>query len=147
MRARVAPALMLVAGLLVLGGCGESSGTQDAADAVETATSTSPPPQSTAPEAPSEAEPTPPRPRTITIRVVGGRPQGGIARPSVRKNEQVVIIVRSDVADEIHLHGYDVSRAVAAGGTARIAFKAKIPGRFELELEERGVQLGELTVR
>ena len=79
--------------------------------------------------------------------MVDGKPAGGIARPSVKKNERVVLVVHSDTADEIHLHGYDVSREIAAGGQARIAFVAKIPGRFEVELEQSGTQLAELTVR
>jgi hypothetical protein len=59
----------------------------------------------------------------------------------------VVLVVTSDVADEIHLHGYDKSRDVAAGGTIRLPFRATIPGRFEAELESRGVQIAEITVQ
>ncbi len=84
---------------------------------------------------------------TITIRVVGGRPVGGIKRPKLKKGQRVVLVVRSSIADEVHLHGYDLSRRVAARRVARIAFVAKIAGRFEVELEESGIQLAELTVR
>ena len=56
------------------------------------------------------------------------------------------LVVKSDVADEIHLHGYDKSTDVTAGGTARLPFTATIPGRFEVELESRGVQIADLTV-
>ena len=96
------------------------------------------------------AETTPaPAPTTqrITIRVVGGMPRGGIARPEVKKGANVLLVVRSDTADEIHLHGYDISRDLSAGDTARIRFVARIPGRFELELEKTGVVLAELTVQ
>jgi heme/copper-type cytochrome/quinol oxidase subunit 2 len=84
--------------------------------------------------------------QTITIRVVGGRPQGGIQRPKVQQGERVTLVVTSDVADEIHVHGYDVSADAAPGSPARLSFDAEIPGRFEVELEERGVQIAELTV-
>jgi hypothetical protein len=67
-------------------------------------------------------------------------------RPTVDKGDRVNLVVRSDVEDEVHLHGYDISRPVSAGGTARISFVADIPGRFEVELEERSVQLAEITV-
>ena len=50
-------------------------------------------------------------------------------------------------ADEAHLHGYDVSGPVAPGKTSRLAFSADVPGRFELELEQRGVVLAEIEVR
>jgi len=74
-------------------------------------------------------------------------PDGGIARPSVDKGEHVVLVVHSDTADEIHLHGYDLSADIEAGGTAGIAFTATIQGRFDVELENSGVQLAEITVR
>jgi hypothetical protein len=88
-----------------------------------------------------------PAPKTIRVTVVGGRPQGGIQRPSVDRNDKVVLVVRSDVADEIHLHGYDLSADAGPGKTARIAFTASVPGRFEVELENRGVQIADLEVR
>jgi hypothetical protein len=36
---------------------------------------------------------------------------------------------------------------VADGDTARTAFVATDPGRFEVELENSGVQIAEITVR
>jgi hypothetical protein len=88
-----------------------------------------------------------PAAKTIRITVVGGRPQGGIQRPTVDRGDKVVLVVRSDVADEIHLHGYDLSSDAGPGKTARIAFTADVPGRFEVELEDRGVQIADLEVR
>lgn len=143
MRRRVVPSLALVAAVVALAGCG---GASDAESVPKSEPSTAAQATTTAPTTGTETKPKP-KPTRITIRVVGGRPQGGIARPSLKKNSRVVLIVRSDIADEVHLHGYDISRPVTAGGRARLAFVAKIPGRFELELEERGIQLAELTVR
>ena len=140
---RVVPPIALSAILAVLAGCGGSGNSQGAS---ETEATTTAPVVTTAPSTTATTT-SKPKPTRITIRVVGGRPQGGIARPSVRRNTRVVLIVRSDIADEVHLHGYDISRDVSAGGTARIAFVAKIPGRFEVELENIGAQLAELTVR
>ncbi len=82
----------------------------------------------------------------MKIVVVNGAPQGGIVRQTVHKGDEVVLVVTSDVADEIHLHGYDMSRDVEAGGTVRLPFTATIPGRFEVELECGGVQIADLTV-
>ena len=59
----------------------------------------------------------------------------------------VVVTVTSDVADEVHLHGYDLSADVAPGAPATIRFEANAPGRFEIELENTGVQIAELEVR
>lgn len=84
---------------------------------------------------------------TIRIAVEGGRPVGGIRRGSVREGREVVVLITADIADEAHLHGYDVSGPVAPGKTSRLAFSADVPGRFELELEQRGVVLAEIEVR
>ena len=84
--------------------------------------------------------------KVVRITVTNGLPAGGIVRQSVSEGDRVVIVVNSDVADEIHLHGYDLKKDVTVGGTARIPFRATIPGRFEVELEQRGTQIAELTV-
>ncbi len=82
----------------------------------------------------------------MDIVVKDAQPEGGIKRATVKQGDNVVLVVRSDVADEIHLHGYNLMQDVEAGGTAKITFVASVPGRFEAELEQSGVQLAELTV-
>ena len=86
------------------------------------------------------------KPTIVSIVVVNAAPKGGIVRQTLSEGDHVVLVVKSDVADEIHLHGYDKSTDVTAGGTARLPFTATIPGRFEVELESRGVQIADLTV-
>jgi hypothetical protein len=96
----------------------------------------------TAPPAPP---PPPPGPREIPFNIPAGGPQG-IRRVQIQQNERVVLLIRSAVADHAHLHGYDLLADVGPGGTARIAFRASVPGRFEIELEDRGQPFAELTV-
>jgi hypothetical protein len=84
---------------------------------------------------------------TIEVTVVGGKPQGGVRREQVKAGETVVLRVTADVADEVHLHGYDKSADVAPGKPAQIRFTADIPGVFEVELEQRKQKLVELEVR
>ena len=79
--------------------------------------------------------------------ISGGRPEGGIARDSVSRGRIVVLRVTADVADEVHVHGYDLTADVAPGAPATIRFTADAPGRFAIELEESGVEIGELEVR
>jgi hypothetical protein len=81
---------------------------------------------------------------TIVIR--GGEPVGGARELEYDAGQQVRFRVSSDVADEIHVHGYDLSEDVAAGGTVDFSFQADIEGIFEVELEERGELIAELTV-
>jgi hypothetical protein len=86
-------------------------------------------------------------PVTINVQVKGGKPVGGIQRATVKKSEMVAIVVHSDVADEVHVHGYDLHKDVTAGGTVRISFRATIVGEFEAELESRKLQIVEFTVK
>lgn len=97
---------------------------------------------------PTEAPTTPagPTSRTINIAVRGGQVTGETGRVQVPLGTPVTVAVTSDVADEIHVHGYDVSADVPAGGTGSVDFTATIPGVFEVELEGAHLQLFELQV-
>jgi heme/copper-type cytochrome/quinol oxidase subunit 2 len=88
----------------------------------------------------------PPEPEEETIRVVDGKPQGGVQTLTFEKGERVRFKVESDVADHVHVHGYDLMMDVSPDKDARFRFEATIEGRFEVELEDRGVQIAELEV-
>ncbi len=92
---------------------------------------------------------TPPsKARTITVTVKQGKPVGGILRPTVKKGERVAIVVRTDVGSKVHLHGYDVEKAVVAGQATKLdEFVASISGRFDLELHDPDVVLAVITVK
>jgi len=79
--------------------------------------------------------PKPAGPPTIVVR--GGKPVGGVQDLTFKKGATIAFRVRSDVADEAHLHGYDVSKPVGPGQTTTFRVPADIDGRFELELEQR----------
>jgi hypothetical protein len=80
------------------------------------------------------------------INVVGGKPEGGIQKITVSKGDPVRFKVVSDVADEIHVHGYNFMKDVKKGGSVSFSFPAKIDGIFEIELEGRKQQIAELQV-
>lgn len=88
----------------------------------------------------------PVRPAAIRIFIEGGRPVGGIKRFTAKQGDRVALVVRSDIPETVHLHGYDIERPVAPGKPAQLRFVAEITGRFELELEESGVEIGDLSV-
>jgi hypothetical protein len=81
-----------------------------------------------------------------TVNVVNGQPEGGVQKLSFKKGDQVRFKVVSDVADEIHVHGYDIKRDVEKGGSVSFSFKGTIEGRFEVELENAGTQIADLEV-
>src|SRR5689334_17247464 len=56
------------------------------------------------------------------INVVNGKPQGGVQKIKVSKNDPVRFKVNSDVSDEIHVHGYDFHKDVKAGGSVSFNF-------------------------
>jgi hypothetical protein len=70
-----------------------------------------------------------------------------IARRSVEPGAQVAIFVTANTSDEVHVHGYDLKANVAPGRPASIRFRADVPGRYEIELENAGKQIAELTVK
>jgi hypothetical protein len=139
---RAVPIAVLIVALLTLAACG---GDDEAGSSTttETQTQTETQPQ---PPPPPPPPPAPPKPTTVRVTVREGVPAGGVVRESTDKGDRVVVLVTSDVSDEVHVHGYDLMADVAPGSPARIAFRATIPGRFEIELEDRGVQIAELTV-
>lgn len=81
-----------------------------------------------------------------TIVVRNGEPVGGIKELEYSAGEQVRFRVSSDEAEEIHVHGYDFSQNVPAGGTIEFDFPAELEGIYEAELEEQGVQIAELRI-
>ena len=95
------------------------------------------------PEKPSK----PAKPEFTRITVVDGQPKGGVSDLSYSKGDEVRLEVASDVAEEVHVHGYDISKEVEAGSDVKISFDAGIEGVFEVELEQTAVQIAQLTVK
>jgi hypothetical protein len=102
-------------------------------------------PSVTAPVVPQPPQP-PPAAR-VDVTVENGLPVGGPRSVTVTRGRRVELVVRSDVADEVHLHGYDLMRDVAPGRPATISFRATIVGTVEAELEDRGVQIATITTK
>ena len=75
-----------------------------------------------------------------------GKPVGGITEISLEEGEEVRFKVQSAVADEVHMHGFDIMKDVKAGGSVTFDFPATLEGIFEAELEGRKEQILELRV-
>jgi heme/copper-type cytochrome/quinol oxidase subunit 2 len=85
--------------------------------------------------------------KLIEIRVIGDQVETAERRVTVATGEKVRIRVQSDVADEVHVHSYDLKKDVAPGKPAVIEFTADVPGSFEVELEEAHRKLIDLQVQ
>ena len=84
--------------------------------------------------------------RTIDVSYAGGQVTGTTGREQVAVGERVVLRITSDVADEVHVHGYDLQQALPAGVPVEIPLHATIPGGFEVELHDAGKALCQLRV-
>ncbi len=71
---------------------------------------------------------------------------GGIARDSASVGDIVEISVASSIAEELHVHVYDIVGDLIPGETTVVRFTADIPGVFEVELEGMGLQVLALEV-
>src|SRR4051794_17483771 len=71
------------------------------------------------------AEPTP-AVKSFRITVTNGKAVGGQRTLRVKKDDQVRIIVTSDVAAEAHLHGYEIEKELPKNTPTVFAFRANI---------------------
>ena len=78
--------------------------------------------------------------------MAGGKVTGVESRVPAKLGERLEVRVTSDVAEQVHVHGYDLTADVAAGGVASIEVDATIPGGFEVELEKSHKTLFQLRV-
>jgi FtsP/CotA-like multicopper oxidase with cupredoxin domain len=138
--------LLLLVLCWLLGGCG--GGAEDGRSA-EPTTAASAPPSTAAPTSTSAATTATAgfAGTLIEARVRGDQVQVAQRRVRVTSGERVRIRVDSDAADEVHVHGYDLTRPVGPGNPATIEFTAELPGVFEVELEQTKRKLVELEVR
>jgi len=133
----IAAAIALVAIVIFAVGSGPDETAEDAdtqaarqtatPSATEEATSTSTP------------EPTPrPKPPLVT--------SGEVTKLRFTEGETVRFRARSEVVEEIHVHGYDRYIDLPAGETVSVAFEANITGIFEVELHGSGETIAQLRV-
>jgi FtsP/CotA-like multicopper oxidase with cupredoxin domain len=71
---------------------------------------------------------------------------GKVAKLRFTEGETVRFRVRSDSAEEVHVHGYDIKKDLEPGKTETMSFKASITGIFEIEFEGSAEQIAELRV-
>lgn len=139
---------LLTTAALVLCGCAGTDATSDASPA-SAARASSPEASGAAEASGASAGSTTastPAGRRIEVTVAAGEVSGDTGRIPVPAGEQVTLGVTGDVADEIHLHGYDLTAALSPGTPAELVFDATVPGVFEVELHEAGTVLLTLQV-
>lgn len=129
----------VLAACLAVAGCG--GGSEPSATSGTVATTVS-----TATNATTAATTTAGVETVIKVGYANGTITGG-GRQEAPLGSTISIVVTSDVADEVHLHGYDKKVDVTPGAPATLTFTADIPGIFEVELESLGLKLIDLVVK
>ena len=100
-----------------------------------------------APPAASSADAPQPAPLTVELRVQDGRRIAGPERIAAQQGQTVRLRVTSNRADELHLHGYDLTLKLEPEVLAELRFPAHLSGRFEYELHHAHQALGVLEVQ
>jgi len=89
-------------------------------------------------EPPSEPTPDPVDPPTQEIVIENGEPIGGMARIEGKKGDTIAFAIRSDIPEEVHVHGFDVTKTIDPGSATNFKFKADFEGIFEVEAHHAG---------
>lgn len=150
----------VTAALVLLVGCANGADTVGApAPGASPAATTSPSPSASSPASPtagpSTASPTP-EPGTleppaaadvtVDIAIAGGKVTTGVQNVMVEQGQSVMIRGVSDVADSLHVHGYDQSLDLKPREPAELTLTADVTGVFEIETHETALLVAKLTV-
>jgi heme/copper-type cytochrome/quinol oxidase subunit 2 len=152
-------AMILVVPVLLLAACDDGSVASTAATVAPSST-TSPTTTTTTVPSPVDSAPatttTVSEPSTTTeavsagmvieVIVDGSGIVTGGGRVSVELGDEITLSVTSEVADEVHVHGFDLYLDLEPGITGELTFVADVPGVFEIELERSRVVLVDLEV-
>jgi len=138
---------------LALAACGGDDPTPNATPTTAAVTTTAPA-TTTPPTTPSGSpsggpgcpiQPAPdPAATVVTASVKAKKVEAPSRSVTVKLGTKVRVAITTDVADEVHVHTYDLKEDVAAGCTSAIDFVANIPGTVEVELEEAGLHVLEI---
>lgn len=142
----VASLAVVVVLFIVLSGGGDDESTSTVASSTTSTTETLPTEPDGGPGDKPDKPDEPDNPEIPTIVVVDGQPEGGVQELTFTEGDDIRFRVESDIAEEIHFHGYELAEEVAAGGSVEFDVPATITGQFEVELEHSVVPIAEITV-
>lgn len=145
-----ARATVLAAALvLALTGCSADPEAPAPAPSASTATAAAGTDAPSPTAGPSSAPPSPVAAvdKEVVVTVAKKKVTPPTGRVEVAKGNLVRITVTSDVADELHVHGYDKSLALPAGAPASLDLRVDRTGLFEVETHASHLVLFQLVVR
>ncbi|WP_019874731.1 hypothetical protein [Sporichthya polymorpha] len=152
---RTAAAALAASLLLVLTACGDDDDDTAAQDPTPTPVASGTPSASPSASASADASASPSASadaeegKRIEINLVDGKPTEKVGPTvSVAKGEKLTLVITSDKAQEIHVHGLDEYIEVGAGETVTKTFTVDLAaGSYEVEVHEGSVLLFNLQVK
>jgi hypothetical protein len=149
------PAALLAAAVIALAACGGTDDDAQASPTTAPTTANAPTGAADEPTSPSEPadqsptaapEPAPDDAQLVELTVTGGEISGDTGRVEMPLGTDVQLTVTSDTADELHVHGFELTAALPAGETVQLRFVADRAGVFEVELHDARRVLTRLQV-
>lgn len=134
-------AVIAVVAIFVLADSSEDDTTPEGEQSAATATPTgTPTPPGTDGEAETPTATPTPEPTPLLT-------SGGVTELEVDKGDTVRFRVRSSTPEEIHVHGYEITRAIPPNKTVNVSFEAELDGIWEIEFHNSGKQIASLKVQ
>jgi hypothetical protein len=131
--------------LVLLAGCG---GSDDAADSTSSTTASAAPSltssSSTGPETTTTSAEAG---RVLQITVAGKQVTPSPGTVELRVGERLSLTVTSDVANELHIHGFEVEKELQPNQAVTVELVGQDRGTFEVETHHPELLLAKITVR
>ena len=133
---------LLATGTVVIAGCGDGGGSESAQS------SSSAPSATTINPSDMPNDQAPPDRLLIDVTIKGGEINPTNAQLEAKTNEQIVVKVNSDVADELHLHSTpDHTFKIEAKPAQQFQFTVAVPGKVDIELHQLGKTIATVQVQ
>jgi sporulation-control protein spo0M len=133
---------LLAAGIMLTAGCGGGGGSDNAQSSSAT------PSASTVSPSDMQNDQAPPERLDIDVTIKGGEVNPTNAQLQAKTNEQIVVKVNSDVADELHVHSTpDHTFKVEAKPAQQFQFSVNVPGNVDIELHHLNKTIATVQVQ
>jgi heme/copper-type cytochrome/quinol oxidase subunit 2 len=84
--------------------------------------------------------------KSIDLQIEKNRMASGPSAIRLVQGDEITLNIRTDRADELHIHGYDLRANLLPGQVVSLTFIATVTGRFGIELHKAHVAIGALEV-
>jgi FtsP/CotA-like multicopper oxidase with cupredoxin domain len=84
--------------------------------------------------------------KLIELNIENNRITLGPSAIRLAQGDEVTLSIKTDRADELHIHGYDLRANLLLDRVVSLTFIATVTGRFEIELHKSHVAIGALEV-